>query len=450
MTDEHGDDQLGIFDVDPAGPGTGEVDLSELRAALARNGGNGAAPGSNGGVPQHRLSRTAERREHRARERRRRKRRVRSTIVAVLVMALIVAAVVVGLVVWRNSDKQPTDWAGTGSTVVVVRVYNGDGLTDVGQTLAQAGVVANAAQFVKVASGNAKMKALQPGYYTVHQHSSSQAVVSELIDPANRVGRLRIIPGQTLADLTKVSTSGATSTQPGILTRIVQACVPTNGESACFSADDLWKVEETASLSDLGVVGWAVDAVKKAPDPKKRLEGLILPGDYDIAPGSTAEQALEAVVRASAAAWNNTGIVAEAKAEGMTPYRLAIVASLVQGEGQAPDMPKISRVIYNRLDKSMALKFDSTVNYALDRAQISTSDADRSNPSPYNTYAHKGLPPTPIGAPGPDALDAAGNPADGSWLYFVAIDKKGNTCFSTTDAQHEACVEKARANGVFG
>lgn len=435
-------DRLGIFDDPDDGPLTGEVDLAELRDALARNG--------SGQATARRESRTSERREHRAAERRRRTRTVRSTVIAVLVMALILGGAVAGVVWWRNSTKSPTDWAGTGSTVVVVRVFNGDGLADVGQTLQGAGVVANAATFASVAAGNAKMKGLQPGFYKVHQHSSSQAVVAELTNPANRVGQLRIIPGQTLADLTAVSTTGQRTVKPGILTKIVEACVPTNGEKQCFSVDDLWKVAETDNLSDLGVVRWAVDDVRKAPDPRKRLEGLILPGDYDIAPGSTAEQALEAVVQASASEWNTTGIVAAAKGAGVTPYQLATIASLIQGEGLAPDMPKIARVIYNRLHVGMALKFDSTVNYALDKAQIATSDADRANPSPYNTYAHAGLPPTPIGSPGPDALDAAGEPATGSWLYFVAIDKNGHTCFSTTDAEHEACVAEARANGVFG
>jgi UPF0755 protein len=452
MRDDGGDDQLGIFDAEPnGGPGTGEVDLTELREALARHGDNGGGHSAEGAGPaQRRLSRTAERREHRARERRRRKRRVRSTIIAVLVMALIAAGVVVGVVLWRNSTKAPTDWAGTGTTVVVVRVYNGDGLADVGQTLAEAGVVANAEHFAEVASDTAAMKGLQPGYYTVHLHSSARSVVTELADPHNRVGQMRVIPGQRLADTTAVSTSGDKSTRPGILTTIAQACMPTNGAKQCFSTDDLWRAAETSDLGTLGVVGWAVDSVKRAPDPRKRLEGLILPGDYDIAPGSTAEQALAAVVQASASEWNTTKIVPEAKAMGVEPYQLAIIASLVQSEGQATDMPKISRVVYNRLGKGMKLQFDSTVNYALDRAQIATSDADRSNPSPYNTYAHAGLPPTPIGAPGPSALDAAGDPAEGSWLYFVAVDKDGNTCFSTTGAEHEACVAKARANGVFG
>ena len=61
-----------------------------------------------------------------------------------------------------------------------------------------------------------------------------------------------------------------------------------------------------------------------------------------------------------------------------------------------------------------------------------------------------GLPPTPISSPGPDAVDAALNPAEGSWLFFVKSNEKGESCFSVTIEQHEACVAQARANGVFG
>ncbi len=113
-------------------------------------------------------------------------------------------------------------------------------------------------------------------------------------------------------------------------------------------------------------------------------------------------------------------------------------------------MPKVSRVIYNRLAKPMKLEFDSTVNYALDRASIATTAKDRANPSPYNTYAHQGLPPTPISSPGPDAVAAALDPAEGSWLFFVKVNANGESCFSITAKEHEACVAKARAAGVFG
>ena len=146
--------------------------------------------------------------------------------------------------------------------------------------------------------------------------------------------------------------------------------VPLNGQSNCFTADELWQVAQTADPAKLGVVEWAADSVRAAPDLRKRLEGMILPGDFDIPPGATAEQALQAVVSASAALWNTTDIVRDAAANGVTPYQAAIIASLVEREATTADMPKVSRVTYNRLAKPMNLEFDSTVNYALDRASI--------------------------------------------------------------------------------
>jgi UPF0755 protein len=238
---------------------------------------------------------------------------------------------------------------------------------------------------------------------------------------------------------------------PGYISAITAAaCVPLNGQQSCFTADELWQVAETADPAALGVVEWAADGVRAAPDPRKRLEGTILPGDFDIPPGSTPEQALKAVVSASAALWNGTDIIADAASRGVTPYQAAIMASLIEREAIASDMPKVSRVIYNRLGIGMKLEFDSTVNYALNRASIATTADDRANPSPYNTYAQPGLPPTPISSPGPDAVAAALDPAEGSWLFFVKANEKGESCFSITVEQHDACVAQARANGVFG
>lgn len=452
-------DHFGLFDDDEHEgrddeAGTGELSLDALREVLA---------GDPEDLPEH-----ADEHHHAARPavghappgrqtnrpRRRRRHPVISTIIVILVIGLILGGLGFGFMKWRQSAAAPEDWAGTGARTVVVRVQPGDGLFAVGQTLVDAGVVASVTAFAQVAADDGRLAGLQPGYYRVHEHSSSQVVVDDLADPANRLGQLRIVPGDTLADVTKVATTGSTETKLGILSKIAKACFPTNGASQCFSVDDLWKEATTANLADLQVVGWATGDVEKAPDPKKRLEGLILPGDYDIAPGSTAFEALRSVVSASAAQWNTTGIVAAAKSQDMTPYQLATVASLVQAEASddnPADQAKVARVIYNRLHDGIKLEFDSTVNYGLDRASISTTRAERLDPANlYSTYAHAGLTPTPIGAPGPKGLDAAEEPATGPWLFFVAIDLDGNSCFSTTNAEHEKCVDQARANGVFG
>jgi UPF0755 protein len=459
-------DHLGLFDPHPEDD-TGDVDLAELREALSRRAATQADRESEddehavAGSDQRarsgpttgesrQLTRVSERKQREIAQRRRHRRRVRSSIIALLVLVLIAGGVVAGVAIWRHQAPTVTDFAGTGDTMVVIRIQNGDDLTTIAQTLAGAGVVATPGAFLTVAQDNSAVKGLQPGYYQVRQHSSAAAALAELTDTNSRIGRLRLIPGGRLADVKAVATDGATKVIPGYITQIVNACVPTNGEAHCFTADQLWEVAKTEDPATLGVVSWAQDAVSKAPDPTKRLEGLILPGDYDIQPGSTALQALTAVVSGSAAQWNNTDVIGDAKSAGVTPYELTTVASLVQMEGLGNDMPKVARVIYNRLSIKKALQLDSTVSYAVGKASIATTAADRASTSPYNTYLKKGLPPTPIASPGPDALDAAANPADGEWLYFVVVDKNGTTCFSVTDTEHEACVQKARANGVFG
>ncbi len=435
-------DHLGIFGREPGE--TGDVDVDELKAALAARPDPDPHPHEIPAKPE----RTPADRARTAR------RRHRTWLVfAIVVLLIIVAGLVAGFVVWRSTKDEVPDYAGTGDTEVVVRIQGGDGIADIAQTLQKAGVVASTEAFLEQAAHDGDVQALKPGYYKVRQNSSAQAAADDLVARENRVGHLRLIPGRQLSDVTSVSTDPGqpAAVVPGYISDIAAAaCVPLNGQQNCFTADDLWQIAQTADPAALGVVEWAADGVRAAPDPRKRLEGAILPGDFDIPPGSSPEQALKAVVSASAAMWNSTDIIADAAQLGVSPYQAAIIASIVERESITSDMPKVSRVIFNRLAGAMKLEMDSTVNYALDRASIATSAQDRANPSPWNTYFAPALPPTPISSPGPDAIAAALDPAAGSWLYFVKIDNTGASCFSITVEQHDACVAQARANGVFG
>jgi UPF0755 protein len=115
-----------------------------------------------------------------------------------------------------------------------------------------------------------------------------------------------------------------------------------------------------------------------------------------------------------------------------SPYDVVIVASMIEREARFPeDRPKIARVIYNRLSKGMALQIDATVQYALGNWRPLTLD-DLEFASPYNTYLHQGLPPTPIAAPGRASLEAALSPARGKWLYYVVIDAQGHHAFTAS------------------
>jgi UPF0755 protein len=144
-------------------------------------------------------------------------------------------------------------------------------------------------------------------------------------------------------------------------------------------------------------------------------------------------------------------------AAGVAPedrHRVLTIASLVQREaGTAEDFGKVARVVYNRLDEGMMLQFDSTSHYGYQVAHgeeptgsVFTTDKERADDNPYNTYAKTGLPAGPIAAPGDDAIEAALNPTDGDWLYFVAVNlETGESVFSSNLDEHNRAVAQLDA-----
>ena len=181
----------------------------------------------------------------------------------------------------------------------------------------------------------------------------------------------------------------------------------------------------------------------------RRLEGLIAPGAWNVDPSGSAEQIVATLVVQSADHYVKGGLLDTAKAMNMSPYEILVVGSLVQREAKPADFAKVARVIYNRLAAPQRLEFDSTVNYPLDRQEVATTDADRAQATPWNTYASDGLPATPICSPGDEALAAAERPEPGDWLYFVTVDMDGTTLFTKDYQQHLANIELARRNGVL-
>ncbi len=438
-------DHLGIFGHPE--DNTGELNVDELRAALAQN-----AAGSTGPpAADNRLAVSADRRRRRASDQHRQRRKLRSSVLAVLVLAVIAAGIVYLVHTWSTRQPPPAaDFAGSGTTETIVKISTGDGLNNIASALVDARVVASAGAFVQIAQGNEGMQAIQPGYYKVREGASADSAVTALLTASNRVGMVDLIPGLPLADYTVVRTGERLA---GYVSQITAAaCVPLNGASNCFTADDLWRAIRTSDLAALGLVDWAVTRVTENPDLDRRLEGMLAPGVYNIPPGGDPVAVLKTLLNTSAVHWSTSAISANSHIIGHDPYETAIIASLIEREAITADMPNVSRVLENRLALGMRLQLDSTVNYAAGESQIATNEADRNDTtSPYNTYAHTGLPPTPIGGIGPAALDAALHPADGPWVYFVKVDPtSGKSCFSTTLDEHNRCVAQARANGVFG
>ncbi|MCB8904474.1 MULTISPECIES: endolytic transglycosylase MltG [unclassified Streptomyces] len=175
-------------------------------------------------------------------------------------------------------------------------------------------------------------------------------------------------------------------------------------------------------------------------------EGYLFPATYPVLDATTPEGLLRFMVDTAGKRFGAARIAEGARAHGMSVYETVIAASIVQAEADNPeDMAKVARVVHNRLARGMALQMDSTLNYALGRSTVDTTVEDTRLQSPYNTYERKGLPPTPIGNPGDQAVDAVIRPADGDWLYFVTV-TPGDTRFTADYAAHQLNVAEFNAN----
>jgi uncharacterized YceG family protein len=314
---------------------------------------------------------------------------------------------VVGIVVGGQKlltliDPSSRDFTGQGTGTVEIRVRDGDTLSDIARTLVDAGVVASTGPFITAAEANAESVGIQPGVYGLRQQMSGQAALDLMLDPAaRRLSRITLPEGLTVQRT---------------LARLAEA---TGIPEADFQA-------AIADPVALGLPAYA----------NGTLEGFLFPATYDVEPDDAPADILKAMVARSVQVLDEMQIPVE--------QRLTLVtkASLVQAEaGSVEDMGKVARVLENRLADGMALQLDTTVNYANNKGGITTTAADRANPSPYNTYVHPGLPPGAISNPGEDALRAVLAPTPGEWRFFVVVDPDtGETRFGVTADEHQQNV----------
>ncbi len=203
------------------------------------------------------------------------------------------------------------------------------------------------------------------------------------------------------------------------------------------------------------ITGIAVDSVvalmetagieRRLGIPGPGAEGYLFPDTYRFAPGVAVESVLNAMVERYEATWTEERRARLAQLE-MSEAELVTLASIVQAEARdVGEMPSISAVYHNRLRDGWLLQADPTVLYALGgrRVRLLYAAIDSVADSPYNTYAQPGLPPGPIGAPGEDAIDAALNPTEEDFMYFVAR-PDGSHHFTRTLAQHNRAKADAR------
>ncbi|GAA1919169.1 endolytic transglycosylase MltG [Nocardioides hwasunensis] len=333
----------------------------------------------------------------------RRKGRGLKGCVAVLVaLAVLVGGFYFGLtkgVSWVADQFQgPEDYPGPGTGSVQFSVNEGDTIAQMGRNLKEDGVTKSVQAFIDAANGEPDSSGIQVGAYELKKQMSASQALDVLIDPGNLIG----YPTVTIREGLR-------------LTEIVS----TLAENTDFPAR-AWN----RALGQPGKIGLPDYADGNA-------EGYLFPATYEIKPGMTPVQILKMMTTRWQQAADAADLEGRAAALGKTPAELMIIASLIQAEGRGDDMPKISRVIYNRLDgpgdkggTNGTLGIDASIAYGLGLSPGSTelTPDQLAEDTPYNTRINAGLPPTPIEAPGDEAIAAAANPAEGNWYYYVTVD----------------------------
>ncbi len=201
------------------------------------------------------------------------------------------------------------------------------------------------------------------------------------------------------------------------------------------------------------------------PEGLTSLEGLLFPDTYQISADESPSHVAQRMVDLMDLVIRQEDVVAKAYPQQLSAYQVLIIASMIEREAKVDeDRPKIARVILNRLSAGMPLQIDATLLYG--QPPGSSPTALSLIDTPYNTYMHTGLPPTPIANPGRASIQAVVNPApdpsqgdpicvalpvptDCHYLYYVVADEDGRHVFAATLEQHEINVQHARDLGLL-
>lgn len=334
-----------------------------------------------------------------------------------LAIGLLILLAVSASAVWVYRDLHtPVRHARHGQYVEIPR---GSSPASVINKLADEGIIRHKLPltiYLKLTSNGSQLKA---GAYDFPSPISPLGVFARLREGEQRLMRLTIVEGWTRWDIA----------------------------NAMYKIPELGLAEPTSALPLMDNVSLISDLDPRA----KNLEGYLFPDTYDFPPDTKPAEVIAIMVKRFRKEWKPEW-AQRAQVMDLSPREVVTIASLVETEAKlSEDRPLIASVIYNRLDKRIALAVDSTVVYASklegkwrNDGKVYKSDVDRR--SPYNTRLHSGLPPGPIAAPGKSSLEAALYPAQTDYIYYVRepLRDDGKHNFYSSSSDFEAGVRALR------
>jgi UPF0755 protein len=325
-------------------------------------------------------------------------------LVAVLAVLIVVGG---GLVLYGRSQLEAP--AASHGAAVTVEVKSGETVDELASDLQTRGLIRSSFWFGWFARFKGLASNLRAGQFKLDSGMGASAVIQRLEGaPDVTVVKLVLAEGLTAQQMAqKVAAAGL-----GI------------------SAEQYMAEVNSGSFDEPFLAGRPTGA---------SLEGFLFPDTYSVPAGTTAHQLVKMQLddfgqRASA--------LLAAPPHGLSAYQVVVMASVVEREARFDDdRPQVASVLYNRLAQNMLLQVDASVLYGLHVFGRSPTADELKVDTPYNTYLHSGLPPTPIANPGLASMQAAAHPATTQFLFYVS-DACGHNHYSTTVSQHDQQAAK--------
>ncbi len=373
-------------------------------------------------------------------------RHIASNTLTFLIVGLFL---LVGAVTWGAGQYRE---AGPLEAAICLRVPSGSNMSSVANDLAEKEAVTSPMIFRMGADYEEKSGLLKAGSFRVPENAS----MAEIVEIITRGGRntcgteviYRVGINQTLVDVRELDPTE---------NRFVDIVsfdaedieVPAEYGAVREASDTTYRVTVAEGVTSwqvaysLGVIDLLNADVSETPP-----EGSLAPGSYDVEVGANASAVLaqmtERQARVLEEAWAG-------RAEGLpieSPEEALILASIVEKEtGVAEERRQVASVFVNRLNQGMKLQTDPTVIYGITQGEGVLGRGLRQSElraeTPWNTYVIEGLPPTPIANPGQASIEAALNPDETDYIFFVA-DGTGGHAFATNLDDHNRNVARWR------
>lgn len=355
-----------------------------------------------------------------------RRRSPRGGIIAVLIVGLLVFGLSYFAYNTATAIFQPVDPVGQGR-VVPIRITQGETAAQIANDLQQKGLIRNALAFRIWARIKGLDTKLQAGGYT---HLNTSMTISDIVD--------ELLNGQ-----------------PDVLYVTIPEGYRIEQIAQAFAGAGLAKFSAQQFVSYAKHPNQFPDASKypilKMIPTGDSMEGLLFPATYQVPIDGDARNVMNQMLTAFDTYVAQANLVEKAHENGLSEYQMVILASLVQREiSNVKDAPGVSGVYYNRFENKIPndtagyLGSDPSVEYARDTANppktywqnLQDSGKNIEPNSPWNTYTHQGLPPTPICSPGIAEMSAAASPTKSNYFYFLSTNK-GTIVYATNYAQFQ-------------